>query len=59
MLPAMLMIIHLTHMAHSDLLLLVTTEKSVSIYTGGSNLANKKEQKLLGIQLVSTLKEAM
>ena len=33
--------------------LLVTTEKSVSINTDGSNVANKKEQKLLGIKFDS------
>ena len=32
--------------------LLVTTEKSVSINNDGSNVENKKEQKLLGIKFV-------
>ena len=35
--------------------LLVTTEKSVSINMGGSNVRNKKEQKLLGIKFDSSL----
>ena len=35
--------------------LLVTTEKSVSINIGGSNVRNKKEQKLLGIKFDSSL----
>ena len=35
--------------------LLVITEKSVSINIDGSNVANKKEQKLLGIKFNSTL----
>ena len=35
--------------------LLVTTEKSVSINIDGSNVTNKKEQKLLGIKLHSSL----
>ena len=35
--------------------LLVTTEKSVSINIDGSNVENKKEQKLLGIKLDSSL----
>ena len=35
--------------------LLVTTEKSVSINIDGSNVTNKKEQKLLGIKFDSSL----
>ena len=35
--------------------LLVTTEKSVSIIIDGSNVANKKEPKLLGIKFDSSL----
>ena len=35
--------------------LLVTTEKSVSINIDGSNVENKKEQKLLGIKFDSSL----
>ena len=35
--------------------LLVTTETSVSINIDGSNVTNKKEQKLLGIKLDSSL----
>ena len=35
--------------------LLVTIEKSVSINIGGSNVRNKKEQKLLGIKFDSSL----
>ena len=35
--------------------LLVTTEKSVSINIDGSNIENKKEQKLLGIKFDSSL----
>ena len=35
--------------------LLVTTEKSVSINIGGSNVRNKKEQKLLGTKFDSSL----
>ena len=35
--------------------LLVTTEKSVSINIDGSNVKNKKEQKLLGIKFDSSL----
>ena len=35
--------------------LLVTTEKSVSINIDGSNVANRKEQKLLGIKFDSSL----
>ena len=35
--------------------LLVTTKKSVSINTDGSNVENKKEQKLLGIKFDSSL----
>ena len=35
--------------------LLVTTKKSVSINTDGKNVANKKEQKLLGIKFDSSL----
>ena len=35
--------------------LLVTTEKSVSIDIGESNVENKKEQKLLGIKFDSSL----
>ena len=35
--------------------LLVTTEKSVSINIDGRNVANKKEQKLLGIKFDSSL----
>ena len=34
---------------------LVTTEKSVSINIDGSNVANKKEKKLLGIKFGSSL----
>ena len=35
--------------------ILVTTEKSVSISIDGSNVINKKEQKLLGIKFDSSL----
>ena len=35
--------------------LLVTTEKSVSINIDGSNVTNKREQKLLGIKFDSSL----
>ena len=35
--------------------LLVTTEKSVSVNIDGSNVTNKKEQKLLGIKFDSSL----
>ena len=35
--------------------LLVTTEKPISINTDGSNVKNKKEQKLLGIKFDSYL----
>ena len=35
--------------------LLVTTEKSVSVDIDGSNVTNKKEQKLLGIKFDSSL----
>ena len=35
--------------------LLVTTEKSVGINIGGSNVRNKKEQKLLGTKFDSSL----
>ena len=35
--------------------LVVTTEKSISINIGGSNVTNKKEQKLLGIKFDSSL----
>ena len=35
--------------------ILVTTEKSVSVNIGGSNVTNKKEQKLLGIKFDSSL----
>ena len=34
---------------------LVTTEKSVNINIDGSNVINKKEQKLLGIKFDSSL----
>ena len=31
---------------------LVTTEKSISVYIDGNNVNNKKEQKLIGVNLI-------